>query len=51
MFSCHTNDKNNNNSMKKSLNNTKISKVSNSESIISTNTDNLKKWMKIPYKN
>ena len=29
--------------MKKSLNNTKVSKVSNAESIISTNTDNLKK--------
>ena len=43
MFSCHVNDKKNNNSMKKSLNSTKVSKLSNAESSISNNIDNLKK--------
>ena len=43
MFSCHANDKKINNSMKKSLNNSKVSKLSNVESSISNSIDNLKK--------
>ena len=43
MFSCYVNDKKNNNSMKKDLNNTKASKQSNKEDSILNNPDNLKK--------